>query len=581
MDFIKQYMPFEDSVKENDKEEFQIPIQTINRCYQVNENIINDMELVTGNSAMYHKIYDMKTPFEKLNTSLLASHFTDDKQFLKDNQTFINTCNVKCIDDKTIEDIVELRKDISDETGFIEKYHFVEWEQLKFLNNNATFMKYLSLYEIASPVLTLALPIFLLIMPFFIIRLQGHSINFTKYTEVLKLVLSKHSIGQIFSIGSASWDKRVYIIISLLFYLAQVYWNYQSCIKFIKNFKIIHEKLNTYKNYIQKTSTIMHKVIDNIKKTGLSTFDNWTRQVSICVDYLDKLIEDYKLFTPYNLSVRKIGEIGYLMQNFYKLYNDEYLISVLDYSIKFNAYIKNIQGFQNRIKNKQVNACSFTNKKTTIKKAFYPLLIDEKYVSNDIMLDKNIIITGPNAAGKTTYIKTAMINILLSQQIGYGFYKKAKINCYQDLQCYINIPDTSGRDSLFQAEARRCKNILDNNKNIDERRFCIFDELFSGTNPYEAIGAATGFLKYLNNHKNITFVITTHFLDLCKKLEKDDSIVNLNMEIINDHNNNFKYTYKVVSGISNVKGGIKVLKDLDFPQEIINSAISVIDKLNI
>ena len=174
-----------------------------------------------------------------------------------------------------------------------------------------------------------------------------------------------------------------------------------------------------------------------------------------------------------------------------------------------------------------------------------------------------------------------MINILLSQQIGYGFYKKAKINCYQDLQCYINIPDTSGRDSLFQAEARRCKNILDNNKNIDERRFCIFDELFSGTNPYEAIGAATGFLKYLNNHKNITFVITTHFLDLCKKLEKDDSIVNLNMEIINDHNNNFKYTYKVVSGISNVKGGIKVLKDLDFPKEIISSAISVIDKLNI
>ena len=53
------------------------------------------------------------------------------------------------------------------------------------------------------------------------------------------------------------------------------------------------------------------------------------------------------------------------------------------------------------------------------------------------------------------------------------------------------------------------------------------------------------------------------------------------MEIINDHNNNFNYTYKVVSGISNVKGGIKVLKDLDFPKEIISSAISVIDKLNI
>ena len=52
------------------------------------------------------------------------------------------------------------------------------------------------------------------------------------------------------------------------------------------------------------------------------------------------------------------------------------------------------------------------------------------------------------------------------------------------------------------------------------------------------------------------------------------------MEIIND-NNNFKYTYKVIPGISNVKGGIKVLKDLDFPEEIITTAVSVIDNLNI
>ena len=581
MEFIKQIMPFQDSITIQEKQEFELPIQTIDKCYKVNENIINDMELIDGDNAMYHKIYDMNTPFEKLNTKLLATHFTDDKHFLKDNQKFMKTCNVDCIDDKTIEDIIDLRKDITDETGFVEKYHFVEWEQLKFLNNNSTFMKYLSLYQIASPVLTLALPVFLLIMPFFIIRLQGHPINFTKYTEVLKVVLSKHSIGQIFSIGSASWDKRVYIIVSLLFYLAQVYWNYQSCIKFIKNFKIIHEKLYTYKKYIQKTSEIMHNVINNINAAGLSTFNKWSNQLLNCVEYLDKLIVNYELFTPYKLSVNKIGEIGYLMQHFYKLYNDEQLISVLDYSIKFNAYIKNLQGFQNRIANKQVNACSYTNKKTAIKNAFYPVLIDEQYVSNDITLDKNIIITGPNAAGKTTFIKTAMINILLSQQIGYGFYKKAKINCYQDLQCYINIPDTSGRDSLFQAEARRCKDILDNNKNINERRFCIFDELFSGTNPYEAIGAATGFLKYLNNHKNITFVITTHFLDLCKKLEKDDSIINLNMEIINDNDNNFKYTYKVITGISNVKGGIKVLKDLDFPQEIINNAVSVIDNLKI
>ena len=56
----------------------------------------------------------------------------------------------------------------------------------------------------------------------------------------------------------------------------------------------------------------------------------------------------------------------------------------------------------------------------------------------------------------------------MSQQIGYGCYSSAKIKCYDNFHSYLNIPDTSGRDSLFQAEARRCKDILETitNNNI-------------------------------------------------------------------------------------------------------------------
>ena len=580
MEFIKSYLPFIDEQEKKEPVHFNLPIQTLDNYYDVNENIINEMELTDGENPMYHKIFNMQTDFEKLNTNALAKYYTDDTDFLKDNQLFLSSCVPQAIDDNCIDDIIELRKDIADETGFIEKYHFIEWEQLKFLNNNSTIMKYLSLYELASPLLTLALPIFLLMMPFFIIRLQGHSINFTKYTEVLKVVLSRHSIGQIFTIGSASWDKRIYIIISFIFYLAQIYWNYQSCRKFIANFKTIHDKLDIIKNYMHKSIDVMSNTLKNIKQAGITTFNNWYSEVQLCIEHMTNMLDKYEQFTSYKLSVTKVREIGYLMQSFYQLYNDKYLISVIDYSVKFNSYIKNLNNFNNRIVDSEVSACAFTNKKTYFKKAYYPIMVDEDYVPNNISLDKNIIITGPNAAGKTTIIKTAMINILLSQQLGYGFYKKAKICCYQDLQCYINIPDTSGRDSLFQAEARRCKDILDNNQDTTKKKFCIFDELFSGTNPYEAIGAATGFLKYLNKHDNITFVITTHFLDLCKKMESDDNIENLNMEIENI-NNDFNYTYKIVPGISSIKGGIKVLKDLDFPVEIIENAEKAMDNINI
>ena len=50
---------------------------------------------------------------------------------------------------------------------------------------------------------------------------------------------------------------------------------------------------------------------------------------------------------------------------------------------------------------------------------------------------------------ETTLLKSTLINLILSQQIGFGFYKSAYINPYKHIHCYINIPDTSGRDSLF------------------------------------------------------------------------------------------------------------------------------------
>ena len=118
---------------------------------------------------------------------------------------------------------------------------------------------------------------------------------------------------------------------------------------------------------------------------------------------------------------------------------------------------------------------------------------------------KNIIISSPNAGGKTTMIKTTTINVIFSQQLGCGFYKSCVLKPYTHIHSYLNIPDTSGRDSLFQAESRRCKEIIDiiNGTNIETtRHFCIFDELYSGTNPKEATKSAYAFLLYLSKFKN-------------------------------------------------------------------------------
>ena len=124
--------------------------------------------------------------------------------------------------------------------------------------------------------------------------------------------------------------------------------------------------------------------------------------------------------------------------------------------------------------------------------------------------------------------------------------------------------------------------MIENNKALKNkpRHFCVFDEIYSGTNPYEAIGAAIAYLKYLNKYENITFIVTTHFLDVCKHLEAVKKIKNYNMKIL-EKDNVFNYTYKIQKGISTVKGGVKVLRDLKYPKKIIDETIEIIKTLNI
>ena len=164
------------------------------------------------------------------------------------------------------------------------------------------------------------------------------------------------------------------------------------------------------------------------------------------------------------------------------------------YSYSFNGYIHNLTMLKMIVSKKHISKCKLSNKTTKFKNAYFPTLINKNPVKNSYNLNNNILITGPNAAGKTTILKTTIFNILFSQQTGFGCYKSATLSPFDQIHCYINIPDTSGLDSLFQAEARRRKNILDiientdttinKNNNSKARHFCVFDELYSGTNPY-------------------------------------------------------------------------------------------------
>jgi DNA mismatch repair ATPase MutS len=181
--------------------------------------------------------------------------------------------------------------------------------------------------------------------------------------------------------------------------------------------------------------------------------------------------------------------------------------------------------------------------------------MNEMPIKNNCSFDKNMIISAPNKAGKTTILKTTVLNIIFTQQLGCGFYGSASLMPYTHIHSYLNIPDTSGRDSLFQAEARRCKDILDTIVKYGDskyRHFCTFDELYSGTNPDEASKAGHAFLEYLSKCKNVNFILTTHYLSICKKYKKSEYIENFKMQVNVLENGDFDYTYKMKRGISQI-----------------------------
>lgn len=561
---------------------FKIPIFYIKEKVELNKNIIKDLELIETNDNSCNPIYtfcfDNDNDVSKKLNEQICKFYTSDVNFLKDNQILLKEykpLGVKYTDySKNYKNIVDIWNELKIDAGFKERYYFVEWDILEFLNRSEWFLQFMSIYNLLSPIISLLIPIIILIIPFFIIKMKGLQITINEYIDVLKIVANQNAIGKLFVVNfnEITSQEKFYIFISAAFYLFSIYQNFMVCVRFNNNMKTIHNHFNEIRIYIDHTINSMenyleysnnlqtHKEFNSIVREKLSIFKTIQQKI--------QYITDYNMF---NFS--KIKEIGYVFKCFYELHTDKDYDDAIMYSLGFNGYMDCLKSLQKNILERKINYTLFIDKQKqmVLENSYYASLKNSNPIKNTIKFKKNMIITGPNASGKTTILKSTLINILLSQQFGCGFYDSAKIKPFKHIHCYLNIPDTSGRDSLFQAEARRCKEILDAiNVNKMDTHFCAFDELYSGTNPEEAEQSATSFMKYITKSKNVSCVLTTHFIKVCKKLQKSKNIINYKM-LTEKENNNLIYKYTLTEGISDIKGGMIVLQQMNYPKEIIDS----------
>jgi DNA mismatch repair protein MutS len=229
----------------------------------------------------------------------------------------------------------------------------------------------------------------------------------------------------------------------------------------------------------------------------------------------------------------------------------------------------------------QYNMCfsTFVESDTTYinAKDMYHICINNS-VPNSLLLDSNnCIITGPNAAGKSTFIKGLVLNIILSQTYGIANASSFDITPFYYINTQINIPDAKGKESLFEAEMHRCKHNVDIIKylpNPSYKGFVVMDEVFSSTNVVEGIAGAYGILQKLSTFSNICTIVTTHF----PYLTKLPSYIKFKMNVDISNEQIITYPYLLTKGVSKQLIALELIKN-NFDEDIIDTALLIKKKL--
>lgn len=547
--------------------DFKLPIEYHDHK-KLSDIVASDIEF-TGDQNIMTQIYN-----DNYNL-LIDKHsriYSQDKTFLKENQKFINQFKFsKNTIDEFITEYVKY-KSIPD---FMNKFQYIQISRFDYLNKNPVAMHLLGMYNFSSPFLSLVSPILGLILPYFILWFKGFRPGFSEYLVLIKnIVYNNYFIKGILNFHKNSLQTNAYTLASIFIYVMSVYNNIILCINYYHSLNSLSTFMDKYNKFLHEGKNLLHTIQSQTSKYG--KFQAFTNSLNKYEDKIKNLIQNTESFCNSNEDMSKYGNMGQVLKCNYELFMDEDSHDTVMFIIYLNQYCKDLLCLKQKINDRQMNKCIFMKKSSKkhpkITKSYYLSYINhDSCVKNDVKLDKNIIITGPNASGKTTMIKSVLINLFLSQSCGFGCYDQCKTYIYDNFYSYLNIPDTSNRDSLFQAEARRCKEIIETiSKDKSEQNFCIFDEIYSGTNPNDAVLCADIYLRGMNMYKkNVDYIITTHYIELCEKMQKEDKIVNKKM-LINKKDDNFIYTYKFVDGISKVNGGFQVLKDLNYPSYLLD-----------
>lgn len=373
------------------------------------------------------------------------------------------------------------------------------------------------------------------------------------------------SLGFIFSIFLSFIYTKVGLILSFIFLCINIL-SYQSEKIFLEDrFKVMIYLLNNinlcislskikdkdFEFFRNEISSALHnfKALNMVKIYGNSfqKKENAFTDIDIIFDYI-------KMFFMVDIIAfqNSVKILEKNKENLYKIYN---IVAKLDFALSLAYYRKSLGEY---------TIPEFVESDDISLENLYHPLIDNP-IKNSILIKNNILFIGSNASGKSTFIKAVALNCILAQSLNSALCSKYRCK-FSRVVTSIAIKDNIlAGDSYFIAEIKSLKRLLDS-LNGEIRVLAFVDEILKGTNTIERISASASILKYAENTNGILLLVATHDMELTQILETYENF-HFSETVTED---GVTFDYKLKKGPSNTRNALKLLKAMNFNNEVVS-----------
>lgn len=337
----------------------------------------------------------------------------------------------------------------------------------------------------------------------------------------------------------------------------------------IKTLKVGYNKVFGY--YIEVSKGMTNLVKDEYGYERKQTLSNCERYISPILKEKESMIlnaEEKIINLEYDLfiSVRdKIKEYIPKLQDVAKTISEIDVLQSFSTVTEENNYIRPILTDKNIVDLKE-------NRHAVVEK-----VLTSEYVSNDIYMseDKNILlITGPNMAGKSTYMRQLAITVIMAQIGCFVPANDATLKVFDAIYTRIGASDdlVSG-ESTFMVEMNEANNAI---SNATSNSLVLFDELGRGTATFDGMALAQSIIEYIHDNIGCKMMFSTHYHELVDLENNLKYLKNVHVSA-HEENGTVTFLHKIKDGSVDKSYGIHVAKLANLPDKLIKRASDILN----